>query len=74
MELSDERRGQIALAYLKQLFRKNGIELRGKEQMIREMKNIAKAINVPEEEAIKFAEEIIRGMVDEIFSSNKQKS
>ncbi len=63
--LTEERKGQIALLYVKEMKRKNGIDL--KPNMRREIANMAKEIGVPVEEAMEFMEEIAREIFDEAF-------
>ena len=65
MKLSEERKGQIALLWLKNEMRQNGIRL--KPDMKREVGNEAKAIGITIEEAMALTEEIVRELVEEVF-------
>ena len=65
MKLSEERKGQIALLWLKNEMRQNGIRL--KPDMKREVGNEAKAIGIDIEEAMALTEEIVRELVEEVF-------
>jgi hypothetical protein len=65
MKLSEERKGQIALAYLKARFKDEGIRL--KPDMRRQIGNDAAKIGIKPEEALAFVEELVREMVEEVF-------
>lgn len=68
--LTEERMGQIAILYLKEVLRKRGgIELT--PNMRREVGNIAKAIDIPVDEAMLFTESLVREAVDEIFNKKQ---
>jgi hypothetical protein len=65
--MTEERKGQIALLYLKRKLRDEGIRL--KPGMRRNIGNEAKALGISTKEAIEFAEGLVREMVEEVFSS-----
>lgn len=65
MALSERRKGEIALLLLKHRLRDDGIRLT--PNFRREVGNDAKAIEVEIDEAMEFAEEIVRELVDETF-------
>ena len=60
------RQGEIALLLLKQHARDEGI--RFKKDFQRGVHNVAKSIGIKKEEAMEFAEIIIREIVDEAFA------
>jgi len=66
MALTKERKGEIALAFLKYVISKDGLWLRP-GQTIKEIKQKAKELDIPEDEAIEFCEEVIREIVDKAF-------
>ena len=63
--MTEERKGQIALLHLKAKLQDEGIRL--KPDMRRQIANEAKRIGISVEEATQFAEELVRGMVNEVF-------
>lgn len=63
--LTKERKGEIALAMVEYDLRRTGIKL--SSQMKREVIAKAKDIKIPEGEALQFAEEMLRSLVDEVF-------
>ncbi|HEY0220826.1 MAG TPA: hypothetical protein VGC58_01245 [Candidatus Paceibacterota bacterium] len=65
MKLTEERKGQIALLYLKARFKDEGIRL--KPDMRRQIGNEATKIGIKADEAVSFVEELVREMVEEVF-------
>ncbi|HOI97662.1 MAG TPA: hypothetical protein PLA19_04125 [Candidatus Pacearchaeota archaeon] len=65
MTLSKERQGEIAYATLRYIMTQRGFNLSASSK--REIDNIAKAIGASHEEAVEFAEKIVREVVDGIF-------
>jgi hypothetical protein len=63
--MTEERKGQIALLYLKARFQDEGIRLRS--DMRRQIHNDAAKIGIRPEEAEQFVEELVREMVEKIF-------
>lgn len=63
--MTEERKGQIALRYLKFKLADDGIRL--KPDMHREIGNTAKKLGIDKEEATEFVEGLVREMVEEIF-------
>jgi hypothetical protein len=63
--MTEERKGQIALLYLKARFKDEGIRL--KPDMRRNIGNEAAKIGIPTEEAVEFVEGLVREMVEEVF-------
>jgi len=59
------RQGEIALLYLKNKIRKDGVKI--SPNMKREIGNTAKAIGISVEEATEFSEIIVRELVEEAF-------
>lgn len=68
--MSEARKGQIALLFLKQKIRKEGVRLM--PNFNRGLANDAKEISVPVSEAVEFVEGLIREVVDEIFANAKK--
>ncbi len=64
--MDDIRKGQIALAYLKNKLREEGIRLT--PNFRRQIGNTAKSIGIPIEEAVEFAEGMVRDLVEETFN------
>ena len=64
--MDDIRKGQIALAYLKNKLREEGVRLT--PNFRRQVGNTAKAIGISTEEAMEFTESIIRELVEEAFA------
>jgi hypothetical protein len=69
--LTDARRGELALLFLKYKLKKEGISL--KPDLRREVGNMAKAMDIPFEEAFTFVEEMTRGLLDEVFTYDGDK-
>lgn len=67
MALTKERKGEIALAVLKFMISEKGLRLKP-GQTIKEIRDQAKELDIPEDEAVEFAEGLIREIVDEAFS------
>ncbi|MBA3733068.1 hypothetical protein H0W91_01695 [Patescibacteria group bacterium] len=65
MKLTEERKGELALLFLKTRFKNDGIRL--KPDMRRQIGNDAAKIGIKAEEAVAFVEELVREMVEEIF-------
>lgn len=63
--MTEQRKGEIALLYLKAKFQDEGIRL--KPDMRRQIGNEAAKIGVKPEEAEQFIEELVREMVEKIF-------
>ena len=63
--MTEERKGQIALLWLKNELRTNGVRL--KSDMKREVGNEAKAIGIEIDEAMELTEIIVRELVEECF-------
>lgn len=63
--LSKERQGEIALIYLKDKMRREGIKLSSSSR--RDIGDTAKKLNIPVEEATEFAEILVREIVEETF-------
>lgn len=70
-KMSKERMGEIALLYMKQKFRDEGIRLT--QNFKRQVGNTAKEIGVPTTEALAFVEIIVRELVEETFIDAKEK-
>ncbi len=68
--MKEARKGEIALAYLKNKLREEGVRLT--PNLRRQVGNTAKAISIPIEEAMEFAEIIVRELVDEAFAKSKR--
>lgn len=67
MPLTKERKGEIALLVLKHVIAERGLPLRP-ANTIKEIREKAKELGIPGEQAVQFAEELIREVVDEAFS------
>ena len=65
MKLTEERKGQIALLYLKARFKDEGVRL--KPDMRRQIGNAATQIGISTDEAVALVEELVREMVEEVF-------
>ena len=63
--MDDIRKGQIALAYIKNKIRKEGIHLMPNLQL--QAGDTAKDIGISTEEAMEFAEGILHELVEEAF-------
>ena len=68
--MDDIRKGQIALAYLKNKLREKGVRLT--PNLRRQAGNTAKAIGISTEEAMEFVEGIVRELVEEAFAPNQR--
>lgn len=71
MPLTEQRKGEIALKYLKLLIRRDGIKLSGETK--RDIASIAKQIGISTEEGELFAEEMVREFVDFLFQKKVEK-
>jgi len=67
--MDEIRKGQIALLYLKNKIREEGVRLT--PNMKRQIGNTAKAIGISVEEATEFAEIMIRELVEEAFGPKR---
>ncbi len=67
--MDEIRKGQIALLYLKNKIREEGVRLT--PNMKRQIGNTAKAIGISTEEATEFAEMMVRELVDEAFGPKR---
>lgn len=67
--MTPERQGQIALKFLKKKLRDEGVRLT--QNTRREIGNVAGAIGISIEEAMEFAEILVRELVEETFSTKK---
>lgn len=65
MALTEQRRNEIAWMLTKERTSKEGVKLHGK--LRREIGNGAKRLGITTEEAMAFAEELVRGLVSEVF-------
>lgn len=63
--MTEERKGQIALLFLKRKLRDSGIRL--KPDMKREIGNEAKELGITTDEAMEFVEGLVREMVEQVF-------
>ncbi len=63
--LTEERKGQIALLFLKDKIRNEGLKLSKDNK--RQIGNTAKSLGINPEEATEFAELLVREFVDEVF-------
>ena len=63
--MTNERKGQVAILYLKHKLRKEGIRLT--PDIRRQVGDTAKATGIPFEEGMEFAEWLVREMVDDVF-------
>ena len=63
--LSKERQGEIALLFLKHKLQRDGVML--SPSIHREIGNVAKALGISVEEAMEFAEMIVREHVEAMF-------
>lgn len=61
-----KRKGEIALLFLESEIRKRGIRV-GQDTM-QELGSLAKEVGITTEEAVEFAEELTRELVDDVFS------
>ncbi|MDD5738559.1 MAG: hypothetical protein PHY72_01360 [Candidatus Pacebacteria bacterium] len=68
--MTNERKKEIALLLIKQLFRQKGVRLT--PDIRREIGNEAKAIGISLEETMEFTELIVRELVEETFAKPKQ--
>jgi len=66
--MDDIRKGQIALAYLKNKLREEGFHIT--LNLHRQINNAAKNIGISTEEATEFTKGIIYDLIEEAFSSN----
>jgi hypothetical protein len=66
--MDDIRKGQIALLYLKNKLREEGVRLN--PNLRRQVGNTAKVIGIPFEEAMEFAETMVRELVEEAFAKH----
>ena len=64
------RKGQIALAYLKNKIREEGVRLT--PNFRRQVGNTAKAIGISTEEAMEFVEGVVRELVEETFKPDSR--
>ncbi|MFZ2975197.1 MAG: hypothetical protein WA055_01030 [Candidatus Moraniibacteriota bacterium] len=67
--MDEIRKGQIALLYLKNKIREEGVRLT--PNMKRQVGNTAKAIGISVEEAMEFTEILVRELVEETFPKEK---
>ena len=67
--LSKERKGEIALLLLKHRLQEGGV--RFTPNLKREVGNVAKAVKIQTAEAMEFAEELIRELMEETFAKTK---
>lgn len=65
MAISKERQGELALMYLKDKLRNEGVTI--KANMQRQTAQQAKQLGISPEEAAEFAEMLVREIVDEAF-------
>lgn len=72
MAVSDERMKEIALAYVRNQLKKDGVQL-DPERLKREMGNQATALGVPKEEILEVYERLVRELVDEVFAALRKK-
>lgn len=70
--MDDVRKGQIALLYLKNKLREDGVRLT--PNVRRQIGNTAKAVGISIEEATEFAEIMVRELVEETFAKAKKQS
>lgn len=63
--MTEERKEQIALLFLKRKLRDSGIRL--KPDMKRKIGNEAKELGITTEEAMEFVEGLVREMVEQVF-------
>ena len=68
--MDEIRKGQIAFLYLKHKIREEGVRLT--PNLRRQAGNTAKAIGISTEEAMEFAENIVRELVEEAFVKPKK--
>lgn len=66
MAISKERQGELALMYLKNKLRREGVTI--KPNIRRQTANEAKELGISSEEAAEFAEMLIREIVEEAFA------
>lgn len=64
--MDEKRKGEIALRYLRWKLREDGVRLTPNGR--RQIGNVAKTIGVPMDEAMEFAEFLVREAVDEMFA------
>lgn len=65
--LNEQRKGEIALAYLRMKVRNEPILL-NPEEMKRKINNTAKSLNIEPKEAMRFVEELFREASEEMFA------
>ncbi len=66
VELTDVRRGELARKFLMHKLREDGVRLG--PDFRRKVGSMAKAMNVPFDEAMAFIEELMRTLMDEMFA------
>lgn len=64
-----EKQGVIALKLVKYYLRQKGVRLQ--KDSLRELKNVAKAIDVQPDELLEFIRPLIQEVVNEIFTPQK---
>ncbi|MFT5179635.1 MAG: hypothetical protein ACI9GH_000537 [Candidatus Paceibacteria bacterium] len=69
--LTPERRGEIAILFLKHKLRQTGIKF--SKETRREITNVAKSVGVSDEEALAFVQELALELFNETFSQKKGK-
>ena len=69
--LTEQRKGNIAMLYLKHKLRSTGLRLT--PNFKREVGNTAKSLGISYEEALEFAENLVRELVDEMFVDAQSK-
>ncbi len=72
MALSETRKGELALLYLKLKLRDEGIRL--VPEIRRQIGNTAKAVGISYAEAFEFAEGIVRELMEETFAGGPGKN
>jgi len=71
-EMDETRKGQIAILYLKNKLREDGVRLT--PNFRRQVGNTAKAIGISVDEAMEFSELLVRELVEEAFAKSDKHS
>lgn len=67
--MDPKRQGEIAILLVRHILREKGVRV--SKEMVRELANVAKKINVPLEELKDFFKPLLEEMIEEVFPSKK---
>lgn len=70
--LSEARKGQIAIAMMKEVIREKGIHTLKPNSVRREAGNLAKEMNIPENEVFEFIQVMTVELISEAFGKKIQ--